>query len=117
MVYNNTVILTGNLGSEANIYNQNERPFATVSMATVDSYKDANDNWVQRDSIWHSIIAFRPTVINQLKSLKKGTRVKITGALSYRPFAVTLEDGKTVTKHDVSIIANKLELVPLVKKS
>ena len=118
MAYNNTVILTGNLGSEARIHEQdNSKSFATVSIATQDSYQDENDNWIQKDSIWHDLIIFSPQVVAAVQNLKTGTRVKITGSLSYQDFETVLDDGRSVNKRQASIIVGKLELAPLVKKS
>lgn len=117
MAYNNTVTLIGNLGKEALIHESNGKTYASVSLATVDSYKDKEGNWVNKDTVWHSLMIFSPKIVAAVQSLKKGTRVKVVGSLSYRPFTSQLEDGSDVTKHAVSIIVGKFELVPLFKKS
>ena len=117
MAYNNIVNITGNLGSEARIIEGEHKTFASVSIASTDSYQDDGDNWVQKETVWHDLIAFSPKVIANLKNLKKGTRITVTGTLSYRPFEVQIEDGSFVTKMQASIIAFKLELAPLVKKA
>ena len=61
-------------------------------------------------------LVFNPKLVELVKSLKKGTRITLTGPLSYRPFETTLEDGKTVTKKEASVIARTIEMAPLVKK-
>ncbi len=116
MAYNNSVILTGNLGTEARIIEQDGTTFVAVSMATADSYKDEAEQWVQKETIWHNILAFSPHVVQQLKAIKQGTRIQVHGSLSYKEFPFVLEDGRTVNKKEVSIIAHKVELKPLVKK-
>lgn len=116
MAQNNTVTLAGNLGSEARIIATEESTFAAVSLATTDSYKDEQGNWHDKDTIWHSILAFSPRVIERLKALKKGTRVQISGSLSYRPFEVLNGEGEVITKKEAAIIAASIELAPLVKK-
>ncbi len=116
MALNNTATLTGNMGSEAKIIETGNKPFATFSLATTDSYKNENEEWVQKDTIWHDILVFSPKVIEQVKAFKKGTRITITGSISYRPFETTLEDGRTVKKNEASIIAGKIEMAPLAKK-
>lgn len=116
MAYNQAVTLTGNLGAEAEIKEGTERSFAAFSLATADSYQDEQEQWVQKESIWHKVLAFSPHVQKQVMSLKKGTRVEITGSISYRPFETSLEDGRMVTKNEAVIIAHKLELKPLAKK-
>ena len=116
MAYNNTVTLTGNMGSEAKIVEQEGKRFAVFSIATTDSYQDDNQQWQQKESVWHKIIAFNPHTVEKVKNLKTGTRIEITGPISYRPFETMLEDGLMVKKMEASVIAAKLKLKPLVKK-
>lgn len=117
MALNNTAILTGNMGAEAKVIEKEGKPFATFSLATTDSYKNEKEEWVQKDTIWHDILIFSPNLIEQVKAFKKGTRLKVTGSISYRPFETSLEDGRTVKKNEASIIAKKIEMAPLAKKS
>ncbi len=117
MAFNNTVTLTGNLGSEARIVATEENTFAAVSLATTDSYKDEQGEWHDKQTLWHNILAFNPRVIEELKALKKGTRIQVTGSLSYRPFEVVNGDGEVITKKEASIVAGKVELAALPKKS
>lgn len=117
MAQHNTVILTGNLGSEARLIATEETTFAAVSLATTDSYKDDQGNWQSKDTIWHSLLVFNPRLIEELKALKKGTRVTITGSLSYRPFEVLNGEGEPITRKEAAIIVRRMELAPLVKKT
>lgn len=117
MAYNNSVQLTGNTGAEVRIIETENRKFAAFSIATTDSYKDQDDNWQEKETVWHNVVAFNPKLIEMLKSLKKGTRLSITGSLSYRPFEVQDGEGKTITKKEASIVAGKIEQAPLVKKN
>lgn len=117
MATNNTVILTGNLGSEARIIATDQHTFVAVSLATTDSYQDENGNWQDKETVWHNILAFSPRVIEELKALKKGTRIKVTGSLSYRPFEVVDGDGQLITKKEASVIAGKVEMATLPKKA
>lgn len=116
MSINNTVTLIGNMGSEARIIETEESRFAAFSIATTDSYKTEAGEWQNKETIWHNILAFNPVVIEVVKNLKKGTRLKITGSLSYRPFEVVNGEGEVITKMEASIIAGKVEHAPLVKK-
>lgn len=117
MAINNSIILTGNLGAEAKIIETDNATFASIRLATTDSYKDEEKGeWVDLDTIWHDVVAFNPVVIQALKSFKTGTRVRIEGALNYRPYQIMYE-GKEITKKEASIVARKVELAPLVKKS
>ncbi len=116
MAINNTTILTGNMGSEARIIKTEETTFAAFSIATTDSYKDDNGEWQEKDTIWHNVLAFSPKIIETVKNLKTGTRITVTGSLSYRPFEVADGNGEVITKKEASVIIGKLELTPLVKK-
>lgn len=116
MARNNTVIFTGNMGDEITLI-EGENPFAVFSIATTDSYLDENNQWQQKKTIWHKVLAFNPQVVARLKSLKKGSRIEVTGSLDYKPFPTVLEDGRTVDKYEAAIFAGKVEQKPLVKKS
>lgn len=118
MAINNSVTLKGNMGSDARIYLDREgKEFVSVNIATTDSYKNEADEWVEKKTEWHNIMAFSPTVVALLKNLKKGSRIEVEGSLSYRPFDVIDGEGEVITKKEVSIIARKVEQKPLVKKS
>lgn len=116
MAINNTVTLIGNLGAEADVIETDNTTFAAIRIATTDSYKDEESGkWVELETVWHNVIAFNPKLIQTLKSFKTGSRIEVTGSLSYRPYEVVLKD-KTITKKEASIIAKKIEVAPLVKK-
>lgn len=126
MAINNTIELIGNMNKNGvRIINTEESTFATLSLATTDSYKDEESGeWKNKDTIWHDLIAFSPSVIEILKGLNSKARVKITGTLSYRTFPVEIEleeDGKPVTKvinkKEASIIVRRVEQAPLPKKN
>lgn len=116
MAINNTITLTGNLGAEAHIIKTDNSTFAAIRLATTDSYKkEETGEWIELETLWHDVVAFSPDIIERLKSFKTGTRLKIEGALNYRPYQISYE-GKEITKKEASIIARRVELAPLVKK-
>ena len=123
MAINNQVILIGNLGAEAEIIETEETLFASISMATTDSYKDAETGeWQEAATIWHNnVVSFNPRVIQALKGLKKGARIRVEASLGYRPYRVAKVDEQgEVKEFDVpvgSVIVRKMELAPLPKKS
>ena len=116
MATNNHITLTGNMGSEARIIVNESTSFAAFSLATTDSYKDEQDQWQDKETVWHNILLFSPRLIEMVKNLKKGTRITLTGSLSYRPFEVVNGDGEIIIKKEASIIGRQIELAPLVKK-
>ena len=116
MARNNHVEIIGNMGDEARINEANGKPMAAVSIATTDSYKDKEDQWQDKETLWHNVLVFNPKFIEVVKNLKKGTRLKVTGELSYREFKTVTEDGQEVTKKECSIIAKNVEQAPLPAK-
>ena len=118
MAINNTVQLTGFTGAEVKIIEkEGSKTFAAFSLATRDSYKDKEtEEWKDKETIWHEIVAFSPKVIEQLKSLDKGALLEISGSLSYREFKV-LDEGKQITKKEARVIANKVTELPYDKES
>ena len=117
MALNNRVTLIGNTGSDARIIETEATQFAAVSVATTDSYKkEDSEEWQDKETVWHNVLAFNPTLIKVLDSLKKGTRIEVIGSLSYRPYQIQDGDGVVITKQEASIIAHKIELRPLAKK-
>jgi len=125
MAINNTVELISNMSkSGIRIIETEESKFAALSLATTDSYKDEKSGeWIEKDVIWHDLIAFSPTIIKVLEGLNSKARIKVTGTLSYRTFPVEIEveengqlTTKVINKKEASIIVRKVEQVPLVKK-
>jgi len=126
MAINNTVELIGNMSkSGIRLIDAPESKFAAFSLATTDSYKDdKSDEWKDKETIWHELIAFSPSVIEILKGLNSKARIKVTATLNYRPIPIEIEveeDGKTVTKvinkKEASLIVRRVEQAPLPKKN
>lgn len=117
MAINNKVTLIGNIADEAKIIEGENKKFAALRIATTDTYKDKETGeWKEKKTEWHNVIAFSPSLIEELKSFKKGTRLEITGSLSYRDFKVT-DEGKEITKYEARVIAKKVEQAALTKKT
>ena len=116
MAINNTVTLIGNLGAEAQLIEENTATsFVAIRLATTDSYKDSKTGqWKKKQTIWHDVVAFNPMLIELLQDLKTGARIRVEGALSYRPYKVMVDD-KEVEKKEASIIAKRVEMAPLPK--
>lgn len=125
MAINNTVTLIGNMGTEVRIVESPNQFFGALSLATTDSYKDENEEWKDKETLWHNILIFNPSLISIAKGLKAGTRLKIIGSLSYRPFQfiskdgelILKKDGEPVHKNEASIVARSIELAPLPAKN
>lgn len=117
MAYNSTVILVGNTGNEASFHKtKDDKNFATLSLATTDSYKDNDGVWQNKETIWHQIMIFKPALVLQVQNYAKGSRLKITGSLTYREFEVPGPDGKPYIKKEATITAGAIEVASLEKK-
>lgn len=119
---NNTVTLIGNMGSEAKVRKSNAtgKEFVVVSLATTERYQDDNEQWQDKETIWHNVVAYSPKVMTVLTSMKKGTRIEVEGSLSYRSFDTNMineETGEIISKKEASIVAHRVTPAPLAKKS
>ena len=117
MTKHNSVTLIGNMGSEAKVIEGKDRTFVALSLATTDSFQDEEGQWQNKETVWHNVLAFSPIIIEGIQALKKGTRIKVEGSLSYRAFEVTTNDGQLITKYEASVIASRIEQAILVKKT
>jgi len=117
MAYNNLVKLTGNLGSDTKVLNGEKAKFAVISLATTDSYKEKESGeWKNKETTWHQLIVFKPSLIEKVSKMKKGTRIYVEGYLSYKPIESTNEADKKIKRQEAAIIAFKIQEAPLLKK-
>lgn len=81
----NTVILIGNIGRDPEVkHTQDSTPVANFSLATSDSWKDANGEW-KENTQWHRIVCW-DKIAEQAGKLLKGQQVYVTGKLEYRKY-------------------------------
>ncbi len=89
----NQVQLIGFVGNTPELKQLNaDKVLARFSVATNDSYKDAQGNWVNNTD-WHQIVAWGSSAKRVEKALLKGAEVALTGKLSTRGWQDA--DGKT----------------------
>ncbi|MBL7681781.1 MAG: single-stranded DNA-binding protein [Flavipsychrobacter sp.] len=112
MTANNHVLLIGNLGAEPKFIAHEKRPFVAFSLATQDRYKDKDGNWQNKPTVWNQVLVFNSSLIETAQKLSKGTRIKLTGSLSYRSFDAVV-DGQATKKNEASVIAETIEYAPL----
>jgi single-strand DNA-binding protein len=97
----NKVILIGNLGKDPEIMTfENGVKKASYSIATTESYKDKEGNWVDQTE-WHNIVAWRWLAE---KNLVKGDQVYIEGKLKTR----TWDDAEGKKHYMTEIYADKI---------
>jgi single-strand DNA-binding protein len=97
----NKVILIGNLGKDPDVMTfENGVKRANVSVATTESYKDKDGNWVEQTE-WHNVVLWRWMAE---RNLVKGDMVYIEGKLKTRNW-----DDKDGVKHYITeVVADKI---------
>ncbi len=95
----NKVILVGNLGQEPELrYTGSGTAVCNLRLATNESYKDANGEWVDRTE-WHSLVAWGRLAEICNEYLHKGSQAYFEGSLQTRNY----EDREGVTKYTTEI--------------
>ncbi len=103
----NRAMLIGNLGRDPEnrvTANQNI-PVSTFSVATTNSYKGKDGNWVN-ETTWHNIVYYN--ISEYLKgSLKKGSKVYIEGRINNRDYT----DKEGNKRYTSEVIAERILLL------
>jgi single-strand DNA-binding protein len=103
----NKVILVGNLGKDPELrYPNSGVAVATFSMATSESWKDAEGNLQERTQ-WHSIVAWRKLAETCGEYLKKGSKVFVEGKIQYR----TYDDKNGVKRYVTEIVMDTMVML------
>ncbi len=100
-VSTNFVQLIGHLGAapESTQFESGKQR-VTFSMATSESYRDANGENVETTD-WHRIVAWGPLAGYLEKNLRKGTKVLVQGKIRHRNY----QDKEGVTKYVTEVVA------------
>ncbi|MCF8364936.1 MAG: single-stranded DNA-binding protein [Bacteroidales bacterium] len=97
----NRVILVGNLGKDPEIMTfENGVKRAAISVATTESYKDKEGNWVDQTE-WHNVVLWRWLAE---KNLIKGDTVYIEGKLKTRSW----DDKDGNKRYTTEVVADKI---------
>ena len=80
----NKVLLIGRLGADPEIkQTQGGKGFASLSVATSESWKDKNSGEKKEKTEWHRVIIFNEGLVNVVKQyLKKGAQIYVEGQLT-----------------------------------
>ena len=90
-MYQNKVTLIGFLGSNAEVRNNNNGSFTTLSLATKSSYKK-NREYISHTE-WHRCVVFGK-LSEFAKTLTKGAHVQVEGELRSREYDSKKTDSK-----------------------
>ena len=100
----NKVQLIGNLGNDPEIITlESGKKLAKFSLATNESYKDANGE-KQTKTDWHNLVALGKTADIIEKYITKGKEIAIEGKLSTRSYETKEGENRYVTE----VIVNEL---------
>lgn len=106
----NKVQLIGHLGSEPEIMNlESGKKLAKFSLATNDSYKNANGERVE-DTQWHNLVMWNKTAEIVEKYVKKGQEIAIEGKLTSRSYDDKDGNKRYITEvvvSELSMFSNK----------
>jgi single-strand DNA-binding protein len=82
----NKVILVGNLGQDPELrYTGSGTAVCNMRLATNESYKDSNGEWVERTE-WHNVVAWARLAEICNEYLTKGSQVYFEGSLQTRSY-------------------------------
>jgi single-strand DNA-binding protein len=90
-MYQNKVTLIGFLGSDAEVRSNDNRSFATLSLATKSSYK--KDGKYISHTEWHRCVVFGK-LSEFAGTLKKGAHIQVEGELRSREYDSKKTDSK-----------------------
>ena len=108
----NSVRLIGYVGHKPDVKSTaNGKKVASFSLATNDTYKDANGQKVS-ETIWHSLVVWGKQVDLIEKFLDKGTEIAIEGKLTNRSYV----DQNGVKKYVTEIMVNDFLLMQTKEK-
>ena len=101
----NKVEIQGFLGQDAEVKTfDSGRTLVNMSIATNESYKDKNDEWVN-NTTWHNITYWKNKKDENTDFLKKGELVSVVGKLNTRKYTDKNDQERFVTE----IVAFKIE--------
>jgi len=106
----NKVQLIGNLGANPEIRSfDNGKSMARFSLATTDTYHDANGKKIS-ETQWHSLIAWGSLAKIAEKYLIKGSEVAVEGKLTHRSYEDKDGNKKYYTEvvlHDIVLLRTR----------
>ena len=102
----NKVQLIGNLGNDPEIITLDSgKKLAKFSLATNESYKDANGE-KQTKTEWHNLVAWNKNAELIENYVKKGQEIAIEGKLTSRSY----NDKEGIKKYITEVVVNELLL-------
>ncbi|MGD9622364.1 MAG: single-stranded DNA-binding protein [Mycolicibacterium sp.] len=106
----NTIVIAGNITADPTIRDGgNGRFVANFTVADTPRHKDQNSGeWIDGEPLFQKVAVWGPAAENVADSLKRGTRVVVTGRLAQRNFQAEGET-KTYTEIQADEVAVSLK--------
>lgn len=102
----NKIMLIGNLGRDVETrFTNNNVSISNFSMATTNSYKGKDGNWVN-ETTWHNITVFNLSDYMK-EQLKKGKKVYVEGRLTKRDYT----DKEGIKRYSTDVVSERI--IPL----
>jgi single-strand DNA-binding protein len=95
-----TITITGNVAGDPDLrYSPNGVDVVGFTVASTPREKDkTTGNWVDKETLWVRVTAFRDDAVNAAESLVKGSRVVVTGRLSQESWETKDGEKRTTMK-------------------
>ena len=105
----NKVILLGNVGQDptTKIFENNSNQLSTFSLATTKNWKDKTSGEKKSETQWHNLVAWSGLSKVVDKYVKKGSKIYVEGALSYRSY----DDKEGIKRYVTEIVVTELKLL------
>ncbi len=105
----NKVTLIGHMGKDAELKMLNNKKMAKISLATSESYKNSQGEWVD-NTTWHNLVAWGPKAIFFEKNGQKGQEIMVEGKIVNRSYESNGEKRyiTEVEVQEVMLIGKKL---------
>ncbi len=111
MSVTNKVQLLGHLGQEPTIKSFSTGKMASFSLATNESYVNAAGARIENTQ-WHRLVAWGEVAEQVEQSLKKGSKISLTGKISNRSYEAK-DGGKRYT---TEVVVTGFEMIQMEKQ-
>lgn len=100
----NKVILIGRVGKVDVVSLGADRELVKVSLATSESYKNKDGDWVEKTE-WHHCVSTIPGIVRAMKTWQKGDIVSVDGSIETNNFKK--KDGTEVNDKQIKVYQGK----------
>lgn len=108
MGFHSTMTLNCRLGDNHTVIEKDGVKFGILNMATQNSFRDEINQWHGLGTTWHRIYVFDLRLLERLLKMKKDTWLRLHGHISYQPFYVDTDEGRS-RKMEAILIASRVE--------